>query len=86
MKRRQFLLAGAGTLAMPALMRKAWAAEPEVTLKLHHFLGPKSPAQTKMLEPWAQSIEQDSGGRVKIEIYPVDDAGRFAAAALPPGG
>ncbi|MEX6505229.1 TRAP transporter substrate-binding protein [Jiella sp. M17.18] len=71
MKRRQFLLAaGAGALAMPALMRKGWAAEPEVSLKLHHFLGPKSPAQVMMLEPWARSIEKDSGGRVKIEIYP----------------
>ncbi|MCB8838990.1 TRAP transporter substrate-binding protein [Aurantimonas sp. VKM B-3413] len=70
MKRRQFLLAGAGALAMPALVRKGFAAEPEVTLKLHHFLGPKSPAQTKMLEPWARAIETDSGGRVKIEIYP----------------
>src|SRR5690606_30726484 len=37
---------------------------------LHRFLGPTSPAQVKMLEPWAKAIEQDSGGRVKIEIYP----------------
>ena len=70
MKRRQFLAATAGVLAAPALMRKSWAAEPEVTLKLHHFLGPKAPAHSQMLEPWAQSIEADSGGRVKIEIYP----------------
>ncbi|TFF17677.1 TRAP transporter substrate-binding protein [Jiella endophytica] len=70
LKRREFLVAGAGVLAMPALMRRSWAAEPEVTLKLHHFLGPKSPAQTKMFEPWAQSIADDSDGRIKIEIYP----------------
>jgi TRAP-type C4-dicarboxylate transport system substrate-binding protein len=69
LKRRQFLKVAAATVATPALMRTAWA-DPEVTLKLHHFLGPKSPAQTKMFEPWAQRIEQDSGGKVKIEIYP----------------
>ncbi|MGA8051104.1 MAG: TRAP transporter substrate-binding protein DctP, partial [Burkholderiales bacterium] len=39
-------------------------------LKLHHFLGPKSPAQVKLLEPWAQNVEKASGGKVKIEIYP----------------
>ena len=70
MKRRQFLAVSAGILAAPALLRKGWAAEPEVTLKLHHFLGPKSPAQTKMLEPWSKAIEDGSKGRVKIEIYP----------------
>ncbi|MGH8688987.1 MAG: TRAP transporter substrate-binding protein [Burkholderiales bacterium] len=41
-----------------------------INLKLHHFLGPKSPAQVKMLEPWAQRVEKASGGKVKIEIFP----------------
>lgn len=46
------------------------AAEPEVVLKLHHFISPKSPAHSKMLVPWAERVEKDSGGRLKIEIYP----------------
>ncbi len=62
---KTLLLAGLATAALSAS-----ALAQEVTLKLHHFLGPKSPAQTKMLEPWAKSIEEASGGRVKIEIYP----------------
>ena len=45
------------------------AAQP-ITLKLHHFLGPTAPAQTKMLEPWAREVEKASGGKVKIEIFP----------------
>jgi len=45
-------------------------AAPEVTLKFHHLLGPKSPAHTLMIEPWVKRVEQDSGGRIKIEIYP----------------
>lgn len=46
----------------------AWAQE--FTLKLHHFLGAGAPAQTDMLEPWARKVEENSGGKVKIEIYP----------------
>jgi len=42
----------------------------EYTFKLHHLLGGKAPAQTNMLEPWAKQVEENSGGKVKIEIYP----------------
>ena len=73
--RRQFLAATAAAVAMPAYLRQAWAQNPEVELKLHHFLGPKAPAHTKMLEPWAKAIQDDSSGRVKIEIYPAMSLG-----------
>lgn len=46
------------------------AAAQEVTLTLHHFLGPKSPAHAKFLDPWAKEIEAKSGGRIKIELFP----------------
>ncbi|MBS3848757.1 TRAP transporter substrate-binding protein [Devosia sp. BSSL-BM10] len=62
-------LAGGVILATTALTSVA-SAQAEFVLKLHHFLGPKAPAQTAMLEPWAQRIEEASGGRVEIEIYP----------------
>ena len=73
--RRQFLAATAGVVAMPAYLRQAWAQSPEVELKLHHLLGPKAPAHTKMLEPWAKAIQEDSAGRVKIEIFPAMSLG-----------
>ncbi|TCO68086.1 TRAP transporter substrate-binding protein [Rhodovulum euryhalinum] len=38
--------------------------------KLHHFLGANSPTQTETLEPWARAVEENSGGKVRIEIYP----------------
>ena len=47
----------------------------EFTFKLHHLLGAKAPAQTQMLEPWAKAVEENSGGRVKIEIYPAMSLG-----------
>jgi TRAP-type C4-dicarboxylate transport system substrate-binding protein len=45
-------------------------AAPEVTLKLHHLLGPKSPAQVTMIEPWVKAVEASSHGKLKIDIYP----------------
>lgn len=68
--RRKFLGISAGALAAPFVLREARAQNAEVSLKLHHFLGPKAPAHTKMLMPWAERIQKDSGGRVKIEIFP----------------
>ena len=46
------------------------AAGETISMKLHHFLGPKAPAHTNMLVPWAQRVEKSSGGKVKIEVFP----------------
>ena len=64
---KRLLFAAAALVGLGAI---ASAQEPEFTLKLHHFLGPRAPAHTQMLEPWAKGIEDDSGGRIRIEIYP----------------
>jgi len=69
MKRRNFLKAAGAGLAGAAIAGRPAAAQ-EFAFKLHHFLGAKAPAQTKMMEPWAKAVEANSGGRVKIEIYP----------------
>jgi TRAP-type C4-dicarboxylate transport system substrate-binding protein len=67
MMMKKLLLAAAAVLGLGTL---AAAQEPEFTLKLHHLLGPNSPAQKNMLEPWANRVMEDSGGRIKIDIYP----------------
>lgn len=46
------------------------AAAQEYTFKLHHMLGAQAPAQTRMLEPWVKQVEENSNGRIKIEIFP----------------
>jgi TRAP-type C4-dicarboxylate transport system substrate-binding protein len=46
------------------------ASAQTINLKLHHFLGPKAPAHTQMLAPWAERVEKASGGKVKIELFP----------------
>ncbi len=71
--RRQFIGVAGGTLAAPFVLRRAWAQE--FTLKLHHFLGPKAPAHTNMLEPWANRVMDASDGRIKIDIFPAMSLG-----------
>jgi len=56
--------------AASAVLLFGTAEAAEFTFKLHHLLPAKAPAQTRMIEPWARQVEANSGGRVKIEIYP----------------
>ncbi len=46
------------------------ASAQEVTLTMSHFLSPKAPPHAKFLAPWAKKIEEQSKGRIKIEIFP----------------
>ena len=62
--RNAFAIAAALTLQTGA----AFGAEFE--FKLHHFLSANAPAHTEMLEPWARAVEENSDGRVSIEIFP----------------
>jgi TRAP-type C4-dicarboxylate transport system substrate-binding protein len=67
--RRKFLAATGAALAAPAIARPAFA-QAQVTLRLHHFLPPVSNGHAKMLAPWAKMVEESSGGKLKIEIFP----------------
>ena len=57
----------------------AWAASTataaEVTLTVHHFLGPQSPAHTRLLQPWADRVAEQSEGRIAVEIFPAMSMG-----------
>ena len=60
---------------LAAVSGTAWlgaspASAQEVTLKLHHFLGPAAPAQRAFFEPWAQRVQEQSGGRIKVDTRP----------------
>ena len=68
MKRLQKFLMISLSVVMLLIVKPLGAAE--FTLTLHHFFSPKEPAQTKMLEPWANSVEKFSKGKVKINIAP----------------
>jgi len=69
--------AAGGILAlglMAGISGIANAAEP-ITLKLHHLLPPMSNAHKNMLVPWADKVMKESGGRLKIDIYPAMQLG-----------
>jgi TRAP-type C4-dicarboxylate transport system substrate-binding protein len=51
------------------------ASAQEVTLKLHHFLPPQAVVQTKFLAPWAERIAEQSGGRIRVDLYPAMQLG-----------
>lgn len=56
-----------GTVLMAA--GAAWG-QAEVTLTVHHFLPPKSNAHAGMIEKWAERVEEQSDGRLVVEIFP----------------
>ncbi len=68
--RRSFIHAVGATVAMPAVLRVTRANAAEVTLKMHHFLPPVANGHSKFLAPWARKVEAESGGRIKIDIFP----------------
>lgn len=64
------IMTGALTGALLLAAGAAHAQDAEVTLTVHHFLPPKSNAHVGMIEPWAKKVEEESNGRIKVEIYP----------------
>src|SRR5271155_5449098 len=67
-------------LAAPTVMRLARADAPPITLKLHHFFSAVSSGHDKFLVPWARQVEADSGGRLRIDIFPSMQLGGAPAA------
>jgi len=45
------------------------ASAQEVTLRLHQFLPAQGTVPSKALAPWAKKIEEDSKGRIKVQMY-----------------
>ncbi|PTN02992.1 TRAP-type C4-dicarboxylate transport system substrate-binding protein [Rhodovulum imhoffii] len=60
--------------ALFALTASAAAAQ-EVTLRFQHFVSPLAPAAKYFMQPWAEKVEAESGGRLKIELYPLMQLG-----------
>lgn len=68
--RRGFLgLVGGAAVAALGLTAGVASAQ-EVTLKLHQFLPPQANVPKLVLDVWADNVEKDSGGRIKVDRYP----------------
>ncbi len=57
-------ISGAAVLSAPSAIAQA------VTLKLHVFVPPPANPFKTFLAPWAKKVEKESGGKLKIELYP----------------
>jgi TRAP-type C4-dicarboxylate transport system substrate-binding protein len=68
--RRTFLASTMASVAAPAVMRVAFADAPQFTFKLHHAFSSVSSAHDKFLAPWARQVEAQSGGRIRIDLFP----------------
>jgi TRAP-type C4-dicarboxylate transport system substrate-binding protein len=63
----------AGAVALGAMTVSSFAQE--VTLRLHQMLPPQATIPAKALTPWAEKVMADSGGRIKVELYPAMQLG-----------
>jgi TRAP-type transport system periplasmic protein len=70
--RRIVLASAAASLAAPALVRmaRADAPLPHVTFKMHHAFSSVSCLHTNFLAPWARRVEEQSAGRIRVDIFP----------------
>ncbi len=69
MNRRPFLgLIGSTALALSLSAPAAHAQE--VTLRLHHFLAAQANVPMHILDVWADAVEADSEGRIRVERFP----------------
>ena len=65
MKRRSMIkLAAAGLVAASAFGLSTLSYAQEVTLRLHQFLPPVATVPKHILKPWAERVEEASGGKV----------------------
>jgi len=72
---RRALIMSAAAVAAPTILRLRSAKAADVTLRLHHFLPPKSNVHSRLLDPWAKKVGELSGGKVAIEIFPAMQLG-----------
>jgi len=55
--------------AVAALAGTSALAQQTVTLRFHQFLPPQAVIPSKAIVPWAQKVEADSGGRIKVQLF-----------------
>jgi TRAP-type C4-dicarboxylate transport system substrate-binding protein len=64
--RKTFLAAVAGAAALAAAPA---AMAQNVTLRFHQMLPPQATIPAKAIKPWAEKVEKESGGRIKVQQF-----------------
>ena len=79
---RRFIVTALAAIGLSVATLAPASAAPEVTLRLHTFLPPVANPVKHFMVPWAKTIEEQSKGRIKIQIYPSMQLGGKATQLL----
>jgi TRAP-type C4-dicarboxylate transport system substrate-binding protein len=74
MNKRTFMKA-AGATALATILSASAALAADVTLRMHQFLPAGANVPKNILQPWADKIMAESGGRIEIQHYPAMQLG-----------
>ncbi|UYO01239.1 MAG: TRAP transporter substrate-binding protein [Devosia sp.] len=61
--------------ALTAFAMSTTAFAQEVTLRIHQMLPAQATIPAQAIEPWAAKVQEESGGRIKFELYPAMQLG-----------
>ncbi|MBT9487175.1 MAG: TRAP transporter substrate-binding protein [Rubrivivax sp.] len=65
--RKHFL----GTLTGAAVLALSGHAQAQTTtLRFHQMLPPQAVIPAQAIKPWAEKVEKESGGRIKVQLFP----------------
>ncbi|MFO1244416.1 MAG: hypothetical protein U1E71_04440 [Ramlibacter sp.] len=67
MNKRHFVKTALATAAVCAAGQGL--AQQTVTLRLHQMLPQQATIPARALIPWAQKVERESGGRIKVQLF-----------------
>ncbi|MGZ5804606.1 MAG: TRAP transporter substrate-binding protein [Xanthobacteraceae bacterium] len=71
-------LGAVAALAVAAVLGKASAQDPQVTLRFGHWSPPQHPMSLYSVPDWVGDIEKQSGGSIKIQVFPAAQLGQPA--------
>ena len=67
----KYVLKSAAALVATALAAAMSSAQAqEITLKVAHFWAPGAMAPNKVIQPWCDKINKESGGKLKCQMFP----------------
>lgn len=69
-KRLGAVLAAGAVMALASSAGSDALAQQVVTLRVHQFLPAAAPIPRNFIAPWAKKVEEESKGRIKVELYP----------------
>jgi TRAP-type C4-dicarboxylate transport system substrate-binding protein len=76
------LIVAAAALASGLVFSPIPTRAQEVTLRLHSFLPPVANPMKHYIYPWAQKVEKESNGRIKVQVFPSMQLGGKAEQLL----